>query len=291
MLVKRWVPEEEQEALWEHTRRIRSSNIPSTSSHGRRRRGDQERSHSRSSTLTSDTDYTDSDLEFTPRKVVGSKASQTRLRRPPKDIDLKENAPIADIIDVAVDAERIAPSPSMPLGPGPPATVASPLPQVYGSVALQPGLSLPEGWTSHLDQTSGHSYYFHVPTQIVQWELPAIGSIPPPGQIPHFPAHDGATGYDILRPAASVFNVASPVSTAGDEDIKKAGNSKGNFGPRFKVSDSKKSRGSKSKSDKSSSRGSMNVSEVSSDTHSSKQKPKDSNANPLLTFLAGGKKR
>jgi hypothetical protein len=116
----------------------------------------------------------------------------------------------------------------------------------------------------------------------------------PPSQNTLLPAYGGGggyVGYGGDQPAASAFRVASPISPTDDEDLKKAGKSKDDLGPRSKVPESKKSGRSKSKVAKSSNKQSTNASEISSDTSSSKQRPKDTNANPLLTFLAGGKKR
>lgn len=265
-MIKRWVPEHEQDALWEHTRRIRSSNILSRPAVEERRNEFQSQSSSGSFSET------DSELE-TIRKELKVREIGAQRRGNTRASGRKQNVPGTNIHE----PKHPATSPRIPNIE----RVAPQQPLAYDSLPHQPEVALPEGWISHLDETSGNPYYIHVPTQAVQWEFPGVGSVSQPDQS-SFPREYGRGWGDNEYDATEVDPTIEEIKRFRDDR-----------GPFTNVSDSKKSRGAKSKQSKSSSKGSTNVSEIGSEASSAKQKARDSNANPnpLLMFLAGGKKR
>jgi hypothetical protein len=283
-LVKRQIPEHEREALWEHTRRIRSSKVPARSDNVRRGRGYQSLSASYSSS-----EYeTDSEGKWVHVR--------RRVRRDPRKRGKNSRRDSQkDLVTINDELRKVAPVATPPaVFPPTPATgsVASPDFLAHNPAIYQPGVALqplPEGWISHMDEATGNSYYIHLPTETVQWEFPVLGSAPEPSQSLLPPSYDDRDEYsaNVVPPG---LQVAQPTFGINDEDPLKVAKVKDDPGP-SRVPDSKKSRGSKSHASKSSAKGSTNASEIIPVTSSSKTKSKDSNANPLLRFLAGGKKR
>jgi hypothetical protein len=111
--------------------------------------------------------------------------------------------------------------------------------------------------------------------------MPTFGSIPPSEQSSLPPIYDTSKRLDEPNTDDLIDVVDFQEADPPREDVTVP----------VEASDSKKSRETKYKSSKSSAKKSTNASEAGSDTSSSKHKPKDSSANPLWTFLAGGKKR
>ncbi|KAL3423846.1 ww domain protein [Phlyctema vagabunda] len=73
---------------------------------------------------------------------------------------------------------------------------------------------LPEGWISHLDQTSGQYYYIHLPTQATQWEFPK-GPLPNNHEsAPLSPTHS-TYGNPLASPGLSMFGGKTPLASPG----------------------------------------------------------------------------
>ena len=287
VLVKRQIPEHEQEALWEHTRRIRSPKVLARSDNVRSGKGYQSLSSSHSSS-----EYeTDSEGKMTHVK--------RRVRDPGKRGKNSKRDSQKDLVTPSDKPRKVVPVATPPIVFPPTlatGSVASPDFQAHNPAIHQPGAALqplPEGWISHLDEATGNSYYIHLPTETVQWEFPVLGSVPEPSQSLLPPSYDGRYGYSANSAQEVVppdLQVAQPTFSINNENPLKVTKVKDGPGP-SKVPDSKKSRGSKSHASKSTGKGSTNTSEIIPDASSAKPKAKDSNTSPLLKFLAGGRRR
>jgi len=130
---------------------------------------------------------------------------------------------------------------------------------------------LPVEWTIYFDETTRNVYYYHEPTGTVQWEYPTEGNI------------------EFLTQQPSVAIDGSEANLR-DEDAEKSRKSNKDRNVKAKrPTDPKDTRVLTPQSSKVSERESSS-SEIGSDMSSSKHKAKKSTSNPLLQFLAGGKK-
>jgi hypothetical protein len=321
-LVKRWVPENEQDILWAHTQKIRSLNTllrldddRQYDYHRRRSLGHMSEEESsrknpkafdavedsiRYRTLPELTGkrekghYSSSAYKQSSKSMYGkeseediaqeskTKASETRRATKNPNRDQKENVPSPNIIH---EEPRT-------IFPTAPAQQSS----VYDTATDQPAVPLPPlppDWVSHRDETSGNIYYIHLPTQAVQWDFPSPGSMPSQSlPAPNYGIDEVYTGYYAQDSSPSPFQSPDAIVAHDDPDLEEAiKRSRDSFYSQPKVSDSTKLRGSKSKASKSSGKGSSTGSEIGSETSSASKKARESNPNPLLTFLAGGRKR
>ena len=167
---------------------------------------------------------------------------------------------------------------------------------VYDTATDQPAVPLPPlppDWISHRDETSGNIYYIHIPTQAVQWDFPSPGSMPNQSlPAPNYGVDGSYTGYPAQDPSPSLFQSSNAIVDHDDPVLDEAIKvSLDSFYSQPKVSEPTKLRGSKIKASKSSGKGSSTASEIGSDKSSASKKAKESNQSPLLTFLAGGRKR
>lgn len=168
MLIKRWVPESEQDILWEHTRRIRSSRLRSGLDSDIKREGRRSDSTLKPSIPVYDT-------VSSSRTTIVSDAKESWGRRDRMGYTARPQNSPADTLPV------IAFQPGQP-------------PLVPISPTYQPNTLLPEGWISHFDESTARPYYIHVPTQAVQWEFPTFLSILPPSQAVFQPAYGSDYG-------------------------------------------------------------------------------------------------
>ena len=72
---------------------------------------------------------------------------------------------------------------------------------------------LPEGWIAHLDPSSGHYYYIHLPTQSTQWEFPK-GPTPLNLNEPLSPTASVYGGNPLGSPGLSAFG-GKPLASPG----------------------------------------------------------------------------
>jgi len=107
--------------------------------------------------------------------------------------------------------------------------IASPTPSsqhhnAYAAVAPQKPITppatvratpppLPEGWISHLDPSSGHYYYIHLPTQSTQWEFPK-GPTPLNINDPPLSPTGTLVNHPLASPSVSSFG-GKPLASPG----------------------------------------------------------------------------
>lgn len=266
--------------LWAHTRRIRSSD--NTSRHDDIRRVK---------------DYRGQNPGHTPGGGVNISAlvqglslaewaaKPSGIQRENRRSDSDQKPKVASKI-TSVFEER-------PSANFPPAPAQQSL--AYDPASDRPAETLPADWIAHRDATTGNFYYIHLPTQAVQWEFPASGSMPSQSSLaPIYHYGSEYAGYYPQEYGASPSQPAEPVVIHDqplDSDLEEAIKRSNTDFQRSKVPESPKSRGSKSKASKSSGKGSTNANEIGSETSSASKKVKDTNTSPLWTFLAGGKRR